>query len=156
LWFFRSAVKIVRVSNSECLSPRKLLPLEVNFLNTLAISRKHLFPFISNVWMFCLDSKASKFSCNLANRNCQPARMHKEEIKVFSFLFGGILMIISSSRIYGILIKTAQRARPAEAEIVSWPFQNTSFRHVNSPGLKAARWCGFLLCMNFWRGLSML
>jgi len=35
--------------------------------------------------------------------------MHKEEIKVFSFLFGGILMIISSSRIYGILIKTAQR-----------------------------------------------
>lgn len=65
-------------------------------------------------------------------------------------------MIISSSRIYGILIKTAQRAQPAKAEIVSWSFQNTSFSHVNLPGLKAARWCGFLLCMNFWRGLSML
>lgn len=39
-------------------------------------------------------------------------------------------MIISSSRIYGILIKSAGH-RSAEAEIVSWPFQNTSFRHVN-------------------------
>jgi len=48
-------------------------------------------------------------------------------------------MIISSSRIYGILIKTAQRARPAEAEIVSWPFQNTSFRHVTHTTHNAMR-----------------